>query len=244
LELHRADGCWLVAAAGGSPGLSGALTSRGWIVWLADPRRASWSEGEASALALAGQALWRWLDAEAQGPRWAATLDRADRQQRLEIAAQVTRRLAHDFGNVLTGILGFSELALAQQVPANTPLHVYLHEVYRSALNGAQFTQQLRLFSRRQAACSRPGHLRAVLQEQEARLQSACEAGLHLHIAVPADLPPCALDGEPLGCVLGALLDNAREALTGPGSVSVSARVVELSAVDCLDLFGSTRPGR
>src|SRR5437868_1053231 len=82
--------------------------------------------------ALAGQALGRRL-ATAEQPRWAEHLERDARQQRLEDAATVVRRLAHDFGNVLTGILGFSELALAQQVPANTPLHGYLNEVYRAA---------------------------------------------------------------------------------------------------------------
>jgi len=61
-------------------------------------------------------------------PRWGEQLDLAARQQRLEAAAAVTRRLAHDFGNVLTGILGFTELALAQQTPSNASLHAYLNE--------------------------------------------------------------------------------------------------------------------
>jgi signal transduction histidine kinase/CheY-like chemotaxis protein len=246
----------LLARAGQAPGAvviprSGssmlATTVRGqeasgWVLWLEDPARTGWSDGEAGALALAGHVLSRWLEGESQ-PRWAEQLDRAARQQRLETAAAVTRRLAHDFGNVLTGILGFTELALAQQVPSNTPLHAYLNEAFRAAQAGAQLTHQLRLFSRRQSSTSRSCPLTAVLSEQEARLFSAREAGVSLRLNVATDLPAVALDPEHLAHVLSALLDNAREALVGPGSISVSARLIELKDADCQDLFGSTRPG-
>jgi signal transduction histidine kinase/CheY-like chemotaxis protein len=213
-----------------------------WLLWVSDRRRPGWTDAEAAALALAGQALGRWL--AAGGTRWAAQLDREARQQRMETAAQVTRRLAHDFGNVLTGILGFTELALAQQIPAGTALHTYLSEVYRGAQAGAQFTHQLQLFSRRQSASSRSCTLGLVLAELEPQQKAAGrEAGLNLSIALPDDLPPVALDAEHLRLVLGALLDNAREALLGPGCVSLSARVTELQPPDCQDLFGACAGG-
>jgi signal transduction histidine kinase/ActR/RegA family two-component response regulator len=214
-----------------------------WVLWL---EGSGGTDAEAAAFALAASALSRWLlrrAADAACPRWVEQLDRAMRQQNLEVSAAVTRRLAHDFGNVLTGILGFTELALAQQVPTTTPLHNYLSEVYRAAQTGAQLTQQLRLFSRRQASSSRSCPLTVVLGEQEARLFSAREAGVNLRLNVPTDLPAVALDAEHLGHVLAALLDNAREALLGPGSISVSARPVELSDADCRELYGSLRPG-
>jgi signal transduction histidine kinase/ActR/RegA family two-component response regulator len=232
------------------PGRAGSLLATplqhaegvAWMLWLEGACRDGWSDGEAGALALAGHALSRWLDRD-PAPRWAEQLSRAVRQQRLEIAADVTRRLAHDFGNLLTGILGFTELALAQQVPANTPLHSYLNEVYRAAQGGAQLTHQLRMFSRRQSSTSRSCPLPLVLAEQEARLFSAREAGVHLRLNVPTDLPAVALDTEHLAHVLAALLDNAREALMGPGAISLSARLTELTEAECRDLFGNARPG-
>jgi signal transduction histidine kinase/ActR/RegA family two-component response regulator len=213
-----------------------------WVLWLEDPDRTGWTDGEVGALVLAGQTLVRKVSGDSL-PRWAEQLDRASRQERLETAAAVTRRLAHDFGNVLTGILGFTELALAQQVPANTSLHTYLQEVYRAAQAGAQLTNHLRLFSRRQSATSRSCPLAGVLAEQEARLFTARESGVNLRLNVPTDLPAVALDAEQLSHVLSALLDNAREALAGPGSISVSAHLTELNDTDCRDLFGSAQPG-
>jgi signal transduction histidine kinase len=220
--------------------LAGCETA--WVLWVEDAGRAAWTDAEAAALALAGAALARLLAGPA-APRWAEQLDRASRQQRLETAAAVTRRLAHDFSNVLTGILGFTEMALAQQAPANTPLYSYLQEVHRAAQGGAQLTQQLHLLSRRQAAGVRGCPLAVVLAEQEARLAGSLGPGVTLRLNVPAPLPPVALDPDQLGHVLAALLDNAREALVGPGAISVSARAMELTAADCRDLFGTARPG-
>jgi signal transduction histidine kinase/CheY-like chemotaxis protein len=215
----------------------------GWLLWLEDERRAEWADAEAAAFALAGQALTRWLHASAPAARWADQLERAARQQRLETAADLARRLAHDFGNVLTGILGFTELALTQQVHADSPLHTYLLEVQRSAQSGAQMTHLLRQFSRRQAPAGRSCLLHPVLTAEEARLRALPPPAPSLHLSLPADLPPLALDADHLRQVLAALLDNAREALVGAGAISVSARTVELSEADCRDLFGDVRPG-
>jgi CheY-like chemotaxis protein len=43
--------------------------------------------------------------------------------------------------------------------------------------------------------------------------------------------------------VLTALLDNAQEALLGGGSVSVSARAVDLDEAACRELYGAAQPG-
>ncbi|MGL4555113.1 MAG: response regulator [Gemmataceae bacterium] len=216
-----------------------------WLLWLEPkPGRAAWTDAEAAALALAGVALGRLLDPHAPRPRWGQQLDLAGRQQRLEAAAAVTRRLAHDFGNVLTGILGFTELALAQQTPSNASLHAYLSEAYRAAQAGAQYTSQLRQFSCRQPLSSRPAQVGAVLGELESRLFASREAGVLFRLDVPGGLPAVAIEPEQLTQVLTALLDNSREALgTGSGAVSVSARTVNLSASDAAGFYGDVRPG-
>jgi signal transduction histidine kinase/CheY-like chemotaxis protein len=216
----------------------GTPRSIGWLLWLEGER--PWSEAEAAALTLAGQVLSRWL-VDDEAPHWAEQLDRADRQQRLETTVRVARRLAHDFGNVLTGILGFAELALAQHVPTHTPLHSYLTEVVHTAQGGARLTGLLRQFSRGPSATSHATVLAPVLAAEKARLGNT--EGVLLDVNLPADLPAVALDAEHIAQVLAALLDNAREALDGPGRITVSGQVRELSPADCRDLFGDPRPG-
>jgi CheY-like chemotaxis protein len=64
-----------------------------------------------------------------------------------------------------------------------------------------------------------------------------------LHVSLPADLPPVAVEADALRQALAQLLDNAREAVSGQGVVAVSARLTELDAADCEELLGSAAPG-
>jgi signal transduction histidine kinase/ActR/RegA family two-component response regulator len=215
----------------------------GWLLWVeADAGRRAWSAAEAAALALAGQAVGRLLKAEPPGPHWAEQLGRAERQKDLETAARVSARLAHDFGNVLTGIVGFCDLSLALKLPAESQVSRYLRELQRCAQNGAQLTQLLRLFSRRQAGGVQPCETATVVAEEAARV-AAAGGGFTVHTAVADGLPPVAVDAGQLRQVLAALLENARDAMQGAGAASVFARPVELTADDCLDLYGDARPG-
>jgi two-component system cell cycle sensor histidine kinase/response regulator CckA len=226
--------CLLTAAA--APG------EAGWLLWVEDPHRTHWEDPLPAALALTGQALARRLIPEESRSRWAEQIDRVARQQRLEGAAAVARRLAHDFGNILTGILGFSELSLTQNVAQDSALHRYLMEVYRGAQAGAAFTHQLRLFSRRHPVSPRPTALADVARDEETRVRLIW-ANATTRFTVPEDLPLLGVDAENLRQVLAALLDNAREAAGPTGTVQFSARPTRLTADDCLDYFGDVRPG-
>ncbi len=233
LVVRRSAGGTLLVTAFGQPG-----TAAGWVLWVEEPQR-DWSPEEAGALAVAGLALGRRLASEEARPRWAVQLERAARQQGLEAIALVVRRLAHDFGNVLTGILGFSELGLAQALPTGSTLHSYLTEVHRGAQNGALLTHQLRQFARRAPLKPSPSSLVRILSEELRRFGSHFEVRLDL----PTDPPPVVMEAEQLRQLVNILLTNAREALLGPGRVEVSARVRTLTEDDCLDYYGNLRPG-
>jgi signal transduction histidine kinase len=243
--------------AGGSCLLTllGTPERGGWLLWLEDDSRTVWSACEAGLLVMAGQALMYRLTRDEAPTPWAVQLDRGICRQRMEAAAQIVRRLAHDFGNILTGILGFSELALTDKDASRSPLHEYLSEVLRGAQSGAQYTNQLRLFGRRQANSNRSCNPAKVLTElsdkggatageksEPSALGSHADAQLRLHL--PDDLPDVAVDAEALRQVLTIVLDNAREAIVSAGVIDVSARTVQVNAGEAGALFGEVRPGK
>src|SRR5205823_2198424 len=117
----------------------------------------------------------RWLLSGERSAWWVQQQERHQQQQRLEIMANMARRLAHDLGNVFTGILGFTELGLAHPTPSSSLVHSYLNEVYRSGQNGARLTHQLRLFSRQKQNNASSSSLPAILQEQRDRLQRTAD---------------------------------------------------------------------
>ena len=105
----------------------------GWLLWVETEDGRAWNAAEGAALALAGHALGGLLQSVGPKPRWAEQLGRAERQKDLETAARVSARLAHDFGNILTGIVGFCDLSLALKLPADSQLSRYLRELQRCA---------------------------------------------------------------------------------------------------------------
>jgi signal transduction histidine kinase/ActR/RegA family two-component response regulator len=227
-----------------------ALDTSEWLFWVEHPGTHEWPAAEGAALALAGQVAGRWLNRknteEAGEPVWVRQLEHAMLQRRLEEDAVLTRRLAHDYGNVLTSILGFAELSLSQ-LPGESSLKRYLSEIHRGAQQGALLTSRLRLFARRPSASAQSTPLAPVVAGQRSRL-AARGPEVALHFDVPGDLPPVALTLDALQDVLAPLLDNAWEATEQspqkhPRRVTLTARTVSLSAEDCLDLWGGVSPG-
>lgn len=215
----------------------------GWLLWLEDDRRNDWTVAEAGALTLAGQVLSRWLVSGEVATRWVAEINREAQQRRLETAALVARRLAHDYGNIFTGVLGFTELSMGHPSPSSALVQSYLSEVYRSAQTGARLTHQLRLFSRRQFLNPAPSSFPAALEELSRRLAGDPGLASRVRLDVPANLPLLAMDTEHVRHWFEHLLDNALEATTSKGTVTVSARAVSLAPDDCTAYWGELRPG-
>jgi CheY-like chemotaxis protein len=163
------------------------------------------------------------------------------RRQRFEQAATAARRIVHDYGNVLTGILGFSELALGL-VPPHSAIASYLKEIHQSGQLGERLTNALRLFTRRHWPKEPPARLATVLADEIRRLRDRHGSAIY-EVALPPDLPPLAIAAEPLGHVLTEFFDNAFEAGSSRPIIRVSARTIELTAEQCVRLFGAVEPG-
>ncbi|MSQ95291.1 MAG: hypothetical protein EXR98_12140 [Gemmataceae bacterium] len=94
------------------------------------------------------------------------------------MAAAVTGRLSDDFGNYLTGIMGFTELSLLH-VDSESALRRFLQEVLEAAEHGADGTRRLHLFCRRNPMNGWPTLVSSALAAAEARQRSAGIVGLH-----------------------------------------------------------------
>jgi signal transduction histidine kinase/CheY-like chemotaxis protein len=235
LQVNGPDGgSFLIVAFGNSP-------EAGWLLWLEDEPNRTWTEKESAALLLAGNAMMRWAAAPTGGPRWSKQMEYTQRRRRLEDAVPVTRRLGHDFDNVLTGIMGFTELTLGQLDP-NSPAKPFVTEILQAAKQGTQMTSQLRWFSRRSTGGVRPTGLAAVL-EAEAGSQSALSKDVRFQIELADGLPFVAVAAEPLSLIIRQVLANAREASPGKNPVNITAKAISLAPNDCLDLIGNVSPG-
>jgi signal transduction histidine kinase len=228
--------CLLLARVAETEGLCGVL-------WLEEGAPRTWSDGEKAALVLAAAVLARHFRPQLVKSDWGRVIANKRWQLQLEEAAVVTSRLAHDFGNVLTGVLGFADPAL-MQIPAASAAYRLVQEMYQAAQQAARMVQRLSLFSRRYSSPGQAASFGDVLEEEIAHTRPSWPAELKYEQNLPAHLPRVALDAEALGHVLGQLLANAREAIRGPGQITLSARPVTLDDSDCLHFLGNPAPGR
>jgi signal transduction histidine kinase len=235
VTLSVAEGGSLLATSAG-PG-----DPNGWFLWLEDPDGRTWTRTEGATLTLAAQALARGATSGVEAPEWARQLEHDARQRRLEETAQTIRGLAHDFSNIITGIVGFAELAQSRlENPAALKRH--LAEVLQAGQQGVKAVQQLQLFTRRNKVNPGSCSLSTLVNEDGSWI------GQHLgpvgrRTVVPRDLPAVAIEATALRQLVSCLLDNARTAMRNEGEVSLTARATQLTAADCLDLFGSPTPG-
>ena len=213
-----------------------------WLISGVDETQLAWVR-RARQRAFSDTEQWTWMLASQTLIRWRAQSTPALLNRRLEEAAVVTGRLTHDFGNYLTGIMGFTELSLSQ-APADGLLHRYLQEVLQASRRGASWIHRLHLFCRRGTPQPWPTFLSTILREEEARLRAAGVHELRWVTNLPPDLPLVDLDAGALQTVITELVNNASEASNGHGTITVTARALELSESDCHDLLGAPQPGK
>ncbi len=232
---HRDDaGNWLLAAA-----WEPRTGQRCWA-WLRRPASTAWSADEADLLPFLAQKYVRWLG---KRPDFLRTFTCLATQQRLEHTAQITSKLSHDFGNQLTGIMGFTELSL-MQLPADSPVRGHLKEVLSLAIEGGQWIHKLHRFCRRmQVSPHVSTSLQSVLASEKRRLAKAHGLGLQFKTSLAAGLPELRIDSESLQKLLGELLLNSTEAMQGAGDIRVAAQAVEVTAQDASRLLGGVRAG-
>ena len=138
------------------------------------------------------------------------------------LAARLTSGLAHDFGNLLTIILGLQgRLARADLTPGAS---AEVQATLAAARRGAALLDRLARISGPRSLTMQPVDLPALLAETAALARPSLAEGVDL--AVIADLPegPVVLDPGTLQDSLLNLILNANAAMSGPGRIVLSAR--------------------
>jgi signal transduction histidine kinase len=157
--------------------------------------------------------------------------------QRLADAAVIAGRMAHDFDNILTGIIGFSDLTQPMLQPGSQAAG-FVGEIAKVGQRGIQFTQQLHQLSRSGQVKPSPASVAAAVAKEELRLKPHMNPNLRVEKELAPSLPPVALDGGPLQAVMGHLLENAIEASPNGGVIRIAARTTELSEAEAKSYLG------
>ncbi len=146
--------------------------------------------------------------------------------QKLDVVGRLAGGVAHDFNNMLTGILGASDL-LGSQLPAASPLHEDVRIIQDSARRAASLTYQLLTFSRVQPATMQPTDLHATVRAAVALARRTFDRKVAIEEALEAASPWVLGDLTLLQTVVMNLLVNARDAMPEGGRVRVGTTAAD-----------------
>ena len=150
--------------------------------------------------------------------------------QKMEAIGQLAGGVAHDFNNVLTAIIGFSELVLAS-ADISEPIRADVEEILNAGQRAAALTRQLLAFSRRQVLQPQILNLNVVVSGMEVMLRRLIGENVELVTHVSGRLGIVNADKGQIEQALMNLAVNARDAMPAGGTLTIEVANVMINAV-------------
>ncbi len=136
--------------------------------------------------------------------------------QKMDAIGQLTGGIAHDFNNLLTVMTGTVEI-LAEGVADRPKLAAIVEMIDQAATRGADLTQRLLAFARRQPLQPRPTDLAGLVTESAELLRHTIGEHVEIQLVVPGDACQAMVDPSQLSTAILNLAVNARDAMPDGG---------------------------
>ncbi|MFH0878495.1 MAG: ATP-binding protein [Lentisphaerota bacterium] len=157
--------------------------------------------------------------------------------QRMEAVGHLAGGLAHDFNNILSGVLGYASYLKMKADPSES-LYGDLVLIEQSAERAAELTRKLMTFSPNRSFIKGQVFLNQVIDDALLQLKPSIPAGITVTKELAENLPSVAGDRQQLQMVVTNLCTNAIEAMVEKGGVlTVHAEFRALSAEERASLI-------
>ncbi len=157
-------------------------------------------------------------------------LERKLRQaQKMEAIGTLAGGIAHDFNNMLSPILGYAELAMAEVDP-RSELYFSLSEISAAGKRASELVQQILAFGRRSEQDRVPVHISSILKEALRLLRGSLPSTIQIRQDIRSCAPVMA-DSTEIHQVIMNLCTNAYHAMREHGG-TLTVSLVDLSIRD------------
>jgi PAS domain S-box-containing protein len=161
--------------------------------------------------------------------------------QKMEVIGQLSGGIAHDFNNLLTVIIGNAE-HLSDQLKSRQDLRRFADDICQSGERGAELTQRLLAFSRRQLLQPMAIDCHELLDSLHKLLRRTLRENIEIRTAFSPDVILAFADRAQLESAVLNLALNAQDAMPAGGHLTVSTELASLDE-DYRGLHPEVDPG-
>jgi PAS domain S-box-containing protein len=144
--------------------------------------------------------------------------------QKMESLGTLAGGIAHDFNNLLAIINGYAEFCL-QQNEGTALVQKGLREIHRATRRASGLVNQILTFSRKNDPRFAAVDLNHLVRELVALMSETFPRNVSFNLELCDHLPPFAADQNQLQQVILNLCVNARDAMPGGGTITLTTRI-------------------
>jgi len=157
--------------------------------------------------------------------------------QKLESIGRLASEVAHNFNNMLTVMLGFSDLAKSE-VGAEHAVQRHLDNISAACRRTEALTRQMLAFARREVIAPTTIRMQRLIRETAQMLVPLLGPRIALEIEILTRTDTVFADASQIEHLLVNLMVNARDAMAGMGTLTVRLDHRTLSERDCAYYHG------
>jgi two-component system cell cycle sensor histidine kinase/response regulator CckA len=146
---------------------------------------------------------------------------------KMDAIGRLAGGVAHDFNNILTTILGYSELIL-RRTHTDSRIGDNAREIRKAAERAASLTRQLLAFSRKQTLLPQVLDLNTIVAEMDKMLRRLISESIQLDMRIAPHLWRVKADPGQIQQVIMNLAVNARDAMPHGGALTIETANVVL----------------
>ncbi len=161
--------------------------------------------------------------------------------QKLEAIGRLAGGVAHDFNNIMTAIMGYSELMI-YSIDDDDPLNRDLQEIVKAVHRATSMTNQLLAFSRKQILNPEVVNLNSLVLEMDNMLRRLIGENVELILDLDPELGRVKADATQIQMALVNLVVNGRDAMPMGGKLAIGTANLEIGKEGSF-LYPSVPPG-
>lgn len=138
--------------------------------------------------------------------------------QKMEAIGNLTAGIAHDFKNMLTGIIGFSEIA---QTEASGPVKEKIDKVLKISAQAVELTKQILIIGRKILPEQEAININKLIEDSINILRPLLGDKTEIMVLPQTDLPMVEADPSQITQVLMNLMVNARDSMPDGGVIKI-----------------------